>query len=180
MTSQVGNGSVFSLTVPAGVNISSEQACQASANQSEEPSGPDISEYVQFKGRVLVAEDAPTNQMLIKLLLEKMGLEVTIVKDGRQAVNEVGVKKFDAIFMDIHMPNMNGYEATRAIRRKEIETPIIALTANAMKGDDLKCLAAGCTDYLPKPLDRKNLVRVLQKYLASEGAVVSGRSSAAY
>jgi len=116
---------------------------------------------IRFSGRVLVAEDTLTNQMLVKLLLQRIGFDVTVVKDGGEAVKKAEREEFDLIFMDIHMPNMNGYEATRTLRKKGIATPIVALTANAMKGDDRKCLAAGCNDYLPKPIDRK--WQILQK-----------------
>jgi CheY-like chemotaxis protein len=130
----------------------------------------------QFSGRVLVAEDAPTHLMLAKLLLEKMGLEVTTAKNGVEAVDKALNEQFDIIFMDIHMSNMDGYEATRALRNKGIETPVVALTADAMKGHDRQCMAAGCTDYIAKPIDRKQLVRVVQKYLGSAvGAAPEGK-----
>ena len=81
------------------------------------------------------------------------------------------------ILMDIQMPNMNGYEATKAIREKGIETPIVALTANAMKGDEKKCTDAGCDDYLSKPLDRRELIAKIHKYLGleEETVVVKGQ-----
>jgi len=114
--------------------------------------------------------------MLAKLLLEKMGLEVTMVKNGVEAVDKALNQQFDIIFMDLHMPNMDGCEATRALRNKGIETPIVALTADAMKGHDRKCIAAGCTDYIAKPIDRKRLARVVQKYLGSPvGAALGGK-----
>ena len=115
--------------------------------------------------------------MLIKLILQKIGFDVTVVKDGSEAVNEARKGQYDLIFMDIHMPKMNGYEATRELRRKGIATPIVALTANAMKGDDRKCLAAGCNDYLPKPIDRKWLLCVVQKYLDPVNVAVASTNA---
>ncbi len=184
LTSRVGEGSVFSLVVPAGVDVKSQSAAggaETPANGSgqarrclggqasdwNESEAPEEAVEAQFSGRVLVAEDAPTHLMLAKLLLERMGLEVTIVKNGVEAVDKALNEQFDIIFMDIHMSNMDGYEATRVLRNKGIETPIVALTADAMKGHDRQCIAAGCTDYIAKPIDRKQLVRVVQKYVAS-------------
>jgi len=190
LTSRVGEGSVFSLVVPAGVDVKSQSAAggaEAPANGSgqasewNESEAPEEAVEAQFSGRVLVAEDAPTHLMLAKLLLEKMGLEVTTVKNGVEAVDKALNEQFDIIFMDIHMSNMDGYEATRALRNKGIETPIVALTADAMKGHDRQCIAAGCTDYIAKPIDRKCLARVVQKYLGSAvGAAPDGKPAGAW
>lgn len=120
-----------------------------------------------YFGRVLVAEDTPANQKLIMALLRKVGLEPVIVENGQLAVEAATGQSFDLIFMDMQMPVMNGYEATEALRHKGITTPIVALTANAMQGDQEKCLAAGCDGYLSKPIDRDKLHEVLAKYLAA-------------
>jgi len=180
LRSRAGEGSVFSLVVPVGVDLSPEGIAEAPGAQSGPDWGrnePEDVEDVRFCGKVLVAEDAPTHQLLAKLLLEKMGLEVTTVKNGVEAVDKALNEQFDIIFMDLHMPNMDGCEATRALRNKGIETPIVALTADAMKGHDRKCIAAGCTDYITKPIDRKRLTRVVQKYLGSAVAAVARASS---
>ena len=126
----------------------------------------DTSEQVKFSASCLVAEDVVANQMVIKLMLEKAGVEVTIANDGKEAVRQAQSKPFDLIFMDINMPNMNGYEATKALRKAGITTPIVALTAYAMKGDDKKCIEAGCDDYLAKPVEFKQLFEMLNKYLS--------------
>jgi CheY-like chemotaxis protein len=123
---------------------------------------------VKLSGRVLIAEDSPTNQKLISLILEKAGLEVVMAEDGKQAVDKAQSEKFDLILMDIQMPNMNGYQAARKIRRNGIKTAIIAVTANAMKGDDKKCTVAGCDEYLTKPIDRRELLKTITKYLPSK------------
>ena len=122
----------------------------------------------KFAGHILVAEDARTNQVLIESLLARLGLQVTLVEDGGEALRKALTEQFDLIFMDIEMPTMNGYEATRAIRNKGLKIPIVALTAYAMKGDDEKCFAAGCDDYMCKPIERERLLRVLNKYLPAE------------
>ncbi len=157
-----GRGSVFSLILPVGVE-SRKMTQMDRHNLSEEIQAEQ--QEPQFRGRVLVAEDTATNQVLIKSLLKRFGLEVTIAEDGREAVDAVLEKSYDLVFMDMQMPNMNGYEATKAIRRNGREIPIIALTAYALKGDDTKCIEAGCNDYVSKPIDRKELTRVLNTYM---------------
>ncbi len=94
-----------------------------------------------------------------------LGLEVTIAEDGNEAVEKALAQEFDLILMDIQMPNMNGYEATKSLRKQGITTPIVTLTAHVMTGDDQKCIRAGCDDYLPKPLDHRQLLEKLRKYL---------------
>jgi CheY-like chemotaxis protein/HPt (histidine-containing phosphotransfer) domain-containing protein len=107
--------------------------------------------------------------VLIKSLLKRLGLKVTIAEDGNQAVQQARSKKFDLIFMDIEMPNMNGYEATKALRKEGLKTPIVALTAYAMKGDDVNCFAAGCDDYISKPIENDKLLQILNKHLTAAG-----------
>jgi len=111
---------------------------------------------------VLVAEDSETNQVYIRHVLKLMGLEAAIVPDGRRAVDYWRAHKPDVILMDISMPQMNGYDATSAIRRIEAETgrqrtPIIALTAHALSDDRQACLDAGMDDYLSKALSIQSL-----------------------
>ncbi|HOL89823.1 MAG TPA: ATP-binding protein, partial [Anaerohalosphaeraceae bacterium] len=150
--SEVGKGSVFSIILPTGVNVkdqpvmnrydhSESVAKELTQGKSEPQQGP-------LKGRILVAEDAKGNQALIRLLLEKMGLEVEIVENGQQALERAQEGKFNLIFMDMQMPVMNGYDASRLLRERGCTIPIIALTAHAMKEDEKKCLAAGCNGYL--------------------------------
>jgi two-component system, sensor histidine kinase and response regulator len=119
---------------------------------------------------VLLAEDNLVNQKLASAVLGGMGLGVDIVADGGEAVAAVGSKAYDAVLMDIQMPVMNGYEATRAIRRdpRWANLPIIAMTANAMKGDREECLEAGMDDYVSKPIDRQELFTTLKKWVKSQ------------
>ena len=176
LTSKVGAGSVFSLIIPAGVDVKSQplfEKYKLVIDLNQEPETSDTTEQVKFSGRVLVAEDSQSNQMLIKLLLEKLDLQVTMAQDGKEAVDKALSQPFDLIFMDIQMPNMDGYEATRALRRNGLKTPIIALTAYTMKGDDEKCISAGCSDYIAKPIDRETLLRVISKYLPSKSKTLS-------
>jgi len=174
-TSQLGKGSVFSLTIPANVDVTKQQVLDRENIASHTDPDKAEAEQSEFSGRVLVAEDDPTSQALIKALLKRLGLQVTIAEDGNKALQKVLTGQFDLVFMDIMMPNMTGYEAAEAIRKKGITTPIIALTANAMKGDDKKCIEAGCDDYLAKPIDRRELLRIINKHLPSEQVALSRR-----
>jgi len=164
LASEPGVGSVFTLIVAAGVDMHSGRTLEQCDKEAAAAEGQQLQQE-KYAGRILVAEDVPTNQMLVRLLLERMGFEVTVVGDGAEAVAKALDETFEMILMDIQMPNMNGYEATKALRREGITTPIVALTANAMKGDDKKCLEAGCDDYLAKPIDRDDLRAVISKYL---------------
>ncbi len=164
LTSEVGKGSVFSLVIPANVDVGAQSSFDKYKTETDSDPDSDINKGYKFSGRVLVAEDSPTNQTLINLLLERLGLEVTLVEDGKNAVDKVLSQTFDLIFMDMQMPNMNGYDATEALRKNGVTTPIVALTAHAMKGDKEKCISAGCDDYLSKPINRKKLVQMIRKY----------------
>jgi two-component system sensor histidine kinase/response regulator len=118
--------------------------------------------------RILLAEDNPANLKLASLILTKAGYQVEVAHNGYEAVGmyTAAPDKFDLILMDVQMPEMDGLRATRAIRAKGFERiPIIAMTANAMKGDREKCLAAGMSDYIPKPLRRENVFEIIQRWL---------------
>jgi CheY-like chemotaxis protein len=171
--SEVGKGSIFTLCIPAGVDLNAltEQPTFTHAlfSDSRAPM-PAAAEECRFWGHILVAEDALASQILIRKLLEKYGLEVTVVSDGRLAAEEGISGAYDLIFMDMHMPELNGYDATRLLREQGCVTPIIALTASAMKGDEDKCMKAGCDSYLSKPIDRRELFRTLQRYLLADPA----------
>ena len=119
---------------------------------------------------ILVAEDNPINQKLAVRLLQKQGHTSAVANNGREAVETWARQPFDAILMDMMMPEMDGLEATVTIREREKTTgshiPIIAVTANAMVGDRDKCLAAGMDEYLSKPVDVVKLYEVLDKLIA--------------
>jgi PAS domain S-box-containing protein len=115
---------------------------------------------------VLVAEDNPINQTVATMILRKRGLEVELAVDGRQAVELVGTRAYAAVFMDCQMPELDGFAATAEIRRRHGPAmPIIAMTANAMRGDRERCLQAGMDDYLTKPLRAADLEPVLARWL---------------
>jgi CheY-like chemotaxis protein/HPt (histidine-containing phosphotransfer) domain-containing protein len=129
---------------------------------------PPPRERAPLRGLLLLVEDNPVNQEVACEIARSLGCEVHVAEDGAQAVEIAGQARYDAILMDCHMPRMDGFAATRAIRsreRGEARIPIVALTANAMEGDREACLAAGMDDYLPKPFDRDQLRTVLARWL---------------
>jgi signal transduction histidine kinase/CheY-like chemotaxis protein len=118
--------------------------------------------------RVLLVEDNVVNQKVARRLLEKLGCQVDVAENGRRAVELFEQQTYRAIFMDCQMPEMDGFKATGLIRARErngSHTPIIALTANAMEGDKERCLAAGMDDYLMKPVQNKELARVVEEWV---------------
>ena len=132
------------------------------------PSRPSVPDW-SGELKLLVADDNPTNQLVIQRLLEKLGCQVDFASNGAEAVRLVGLNRYDAVLMDCQMPVMDGYSATEQIRLGEAvgharRLPIIALTAYAMPTDRAKCLDAGMDDYLSKPLRIEELKRALQRY----------------
>jgi len=131
-----------------------------------------LSEQRRFNHRILLAEDNTINQKLAVVLLQKSGLSVDVVDNGRLAFERMQVDTYNLILMDVQMPEMDGYEATRKIREWETGSnqhiPIVAMTAHAMQGDREKCLAAGMDDYVTKPLEPGLLFSVLDRWLPAE------------
>jgi len=175
VTSQPGEGSAFVLTIDPGPLADVPFQDQPSEAVSSLPPKTSVRREQPTKSlagrRILLAEDGIDNQRLICLLLKKAGAEVTAVENGQLAVEKAmaasssGEERrggldgpFDLILMDMQMPVMDGYEATRQLRARGYSGPIIALTAHAMADDRQKCLDAGCDDYLSKPIDRATLI----------------------
>ena len=109
----------------------------------------------------MVVEDDPVNQKVILMTLKNLGYPTGAVMNGEEAINILKSEKFDVILMDIQMPIMDGYEATRRIRKNQVtkDIPVIAVTAYALKGDREKALGAGCNDYMSKPITPVNFQR---------------------
>jgi len=124
--------------------------------------------------RVLVAEDNPVNQKLARRMLEKWGCEVDVAADGREAVVAWEAGRYDVILMDVQMPVLDGYESTAEIRRSEsagrARTPIIAMTAHALEGDEERCRAAGMDDYVSKPVKPEALQAALARWSSAAPA----------
>jgi PAS domain S-box-containing protein len=134
--------------------------------------------------KLLLAEDNPVNQMLATRILEKLGHDVTVVGNGREAVSKAQASGFDLIIMDVQMPEMDGFEATAAIREWEKTTgkhiPIVAMTAHAMKGDRERCLAAGMDGYVSKPIRIGDLEEaVIQATVAKQSSSTEGANPTA-
>ena len=143
-------------------------------NRYEEPSVPE--EIIEKKDtvKILLVEDYKHSQIIVTRLLKKNDFEsIVVVENGQEALDAVHQQHYDLILMDMQMPVMNGFEATRRIRQIEEykETPIVALTAFAMKGDREKCLDAGATDYIPKPIDSQEFIQKVKYYTENKLAV---------
>jgi CheY-like chemotaxis protein len=128
---------------------------------------------IRLEGTVLLVEDGEDNQHLLTAFLEHAGMKVSLAVNGEIAVKAALEGNFDLILMDMQMPVMDGYRATGELRRLGYTKPIVALTAHAMAEDRLKCLQAGCTEYLSKPVDRHRLLTTCAIYLPA--AIVSPR-----
>lgn len=158
--SELGKGSVFSFVVPMLIDRGKLDKAP-STNRPAERGVADVlvPAPAAMSLTVLLAEDTPTNQVLVRHALGKRGHQVIVAGDGRTAVELAQNRRFDVILMDLQMPDMDGFEATAAIRRLPgRQPPIIALTAHTMIGDRDRCLAAGMQDYLSKPIDLRNLI----------------------
>jgi len=161
--SSVGRGSVFTVTIPfsraAEPPVKTDNPCQWSQGSMSEAGL-----------HVLVAEDNAVNQLVIRRVLESFGCEVTIAANGAEAVDRLVEGHKDVVFMDVHMPVMDGITATRAIRAlggSSARTPIIALTANALPGQRDEYLAAGMDDYVSKPIQPKEVWSALNRAIAA-------------
>jgi CheY-like chemotaxis protein/HPt (histidine-containing phosphotransfer) domain-containing protein len=129
-----------------------------------------VTRKAEIRGRILLAEDNAINQEIARTILVEAGHEVVIAADGRQAVDACRLQHFDLVLMDVQMPVVDGLQATREIRRQEgggRRTPIVAMTANAMRGDQEACLAAGMDDYVSKPFDPAQVLESVARWLAT-------------
>jgi CheY-like chemotaxis protein len=134
------------------------------------------SQQVAKTGHILLVEDNPIHQELAYLMLRKFGHTVTLAENGVQALELLGKMRFDLVFMDCQLPEMDGFEATRRLRAGDggvldPNVTVIAITANAMEGDRAACLAAGMTDYLSKPFSVHHLRAMVDRYLRAPPAL---------
>jgi CheY-like chemotaxis protein len=154
LLSELNRGSTFGFSIPIKVDARTEvQKLTQNIDLK-----PDLN-----KKTILVVEDEPKNAHLLNIILEDINAEVINACDGIEALDSVKVKMPDLILMDIHMPRMDGIEATRRIRMMDQQVPIIAQTAYAYEDDEEKCMQAGCVAYITKPIRKKELVdKILQ------------------
>ena len=160
--SQFGKGSTFCFTILADATSIKSAGRKAEARQ-ESDIGEDRSHVI----RILLAEDNPVNQMVMLKMLNKLGYHADVAADGTEVLRSLELQPYDLILMDVQMPEMDGFEAARAIRKRwaSADQPkIIAITAHALKGDREKCLAAGMDDYIAKPVKLEKLRAVLKYY----------------
>lgn len=164
LKSELGVGSTFSFSVQLGVSSNTDNVLFKEVEKAQP--------FEKVTMRALLVEDNLINQMVAKKMLTESGVEIEVAVNGAKALerlSESQQREFDVIFMDCHMPVLDGYEATQAIRNGEAgeynkSIPIIAMTANAMKGDKEKCFEAGMDDYTPKPIDLGVLQSLLTKW----------------
>jgi CheY-like chemotaxis protein/HPt (histidine-containing phosphotransfer) domain-containing protein len=162
----VGRGSSFVATVNVGDMENVRIASRPPAEQSGDVKQESTASTSLNGSRVLLVDDGETNRKLISVMLSRADAIVEMAENGALAVHAVQHGRFDVILMDMQMPVMDGYSATRRIRELGYQGPIIALTAHAMKGDREKCEAAGCSGYLSKPVNMDQLIATLRQITA--------------
>ncbi len=171
--STYGEGSTFAFEIPFEI-----AQIQEIIAQNDEPKRRRSGRLNAIEGkRVLLIEDNEINQLVAKTLLKKWNMHVEVANNGLEGVNTWKENEFDLILMDIHMPKMDGYEATKTIRNlekvKKERIPIIAMTASALIGDNLKCIEVGMDDYISKPFEPDNLMRKIYRAVTEEHSRVA-------
>ncbi len=170
--SKLNQGSTFVITVDAGAVGHVEFVDQVGWMPSEQEGHNSMAEKSLEGMNILLVEDAPDNQKLLTHFLNHAGATVHVADNGADGVKDAMSGKFDVVLMDIQMPKLDGYQATRELRKNSFQKPILALTAHALKEEREKCLQAGCDDHLVKPVNREELIKRIQlhyrKQMSSE------------
>jgi CheY-like chemotaxis protein len=175
--SDPGKGSTFRLTIDPGAldDVRMIDTLTDAGSHHADVQIDDAAKPLLPPATVLVADDGEANRQLLSVILRREGMKVETVADGQQAVFAVAVRDFDLILLDMQMPVMDGYTAARTLRDRGVKIPIVALTANAMQGDAEECIAAGCSAFLPKPVDIDRLRECLAEQLS--GREIRGQKS---
>ncbi len=178
--SEVGKGSKFIFSIPLDV---SEAQDLDKLKVSYTSQLPDNSKQLSCKARVLVVEDNVVNQRVAQGMLEKMNVTVDLADNGQLGLDKLTEAEYDLVLMDIQMPVMDGYQASRSIRNEATgiinhQVPVIAMTASAMQDDQDKCYQAGMNDFIPKPVDPRHLANMLMKWLPDLCNVTSTENEA--
>ncbi|MBN2580358.1 MAG: response regulator [Pirellulales bacterium] len=161
----VGRGSNFTLMIPAGPLDDIPFIESTSADALKSPASVHDTMQSCLQGtKILLVEDGEVNRKLIRLILQRAGADVSLAENGRQGLDLAKRQPFNLILMDMQMPVMDGYSAAMRLRQAGNTTPIVALTAHAMKGDEEKCKQAGCDTYLPKPIDAPTLLATVAQW----------------
>lgn len=170
--SKPGEGSTFVVTLQMGdtSEFRMVDATEAQELIRLEPKGQNGNVNSLPQSKILVVDDGLANRKLMNLILSRAGALPVIANNGQEALDAVENEEFDIILMDMQMPVMDGYTATRVLRERGFVKPIFALTANAMKGDQEKCLAAGCSGFLSKPINIEILLKTLSSVLVDNHA----------
>lgn len=176
--SLLGKGSTFTVRLALKTSSQTETAFDYRPTEKthdvvlKDVVAPHSHSLANGSARVLLAEDNPTTQNLLSILLQQMGIEFSIVDNGQDALDRATQQSFDLIFMDCQMPQMDGFEATSQLRSRGIETPVIALTAYARAEDEQLCLDAGMSDFLSKPFRQSDLRDILERWLGENALPV--------
>ncbi len=178
VASTIGEGSTFSIVLPADTleNVSylqPEEIAAALITQDNE----ETDRWKFAAGRVLVVDDGDENRELVRVLLEDAGITIDEAENGQVAVEKALQQNYNIVLMDVNMPVMDGYTAATILREKGITQPIIAMTANAMKGFEQECLDRGYSDYITKPLDITTFMNLMAEYLGGEKVAAPASSS---
>ena len=171
VSSVAGEGSTFTIIVEAGEIDPNSRVLDISDFEAESKNATKLERGKRYRfngSRILLVDDGDANRQLIQLVLQRNGLLVETAVNGQEAVDKATTSDYDVILMDMQMPIMDGYTATRKLREAGFDIPIVALTANAMRGDEEKCRAAGCTGFLTKPVDLDEVLRYLAELLAAD------------
>ena len=168
VTSEQGKGSVFAFEVSVGAASQNRISFEEFSSREQQECTGSSEEFQLPPGQILVVDDGKPNRQLISLILGKAGCEVHEAENGKIGVEKALEFEYAAVLMDIQMPIMDGFKATQLLRDEGYQRPIIALTANAMREDEERCIESGFSDFIPKPVDIDQLIETLSKWMPKQ------------